>query len=62
MAAREFETMLSPGEAAARLGVTVKTLARWARERRLPFIVTPGGHRRFRETEVDRLRQLDPDE
>lgn len=34
------------------LGVTSSTISRYAREGRIPFITTPGGHRRFDLDEV----------
>ena len=39
---------LSPGQAARILGVSPKTVNRWANEGRIPCAVTLGGHRRFR--------------
>lgn len=39
---------LSPGQAARILGVSPKTLDRWANDGRIPCGVTLGGHRRFR--------------
>lgn len=42
-----------PVEVAALLKVSVKTLARWARERRLPFYPTLGGHRRYLKVDID---------
>lgn len=39
---------LTPAEAAAILGVSPKTVNRWANAGRLPCAHTLGGHRRFR--------------
>lgn len=39
---------MSPGQAARILGVSPKTVNRWANEGRIPCAVTLGGHRRFR--------------
>ncbi len=52
---------LSLKGAADRLGVHPTTLRRWADDGKIHVFVTPGGHRRFNETEVesfarDRLR------
>ena len=47
--------MLSPQDAARRLGVDVRTLARWAQERRIPFVLLPTGHRRYRVQDIDAL-------
>ena len=50
------ERLLTPGEVAALFRVDPKTVTRWAASGRISSIRTPGGHRRFRETEVrDRL-------
>lgn len=38
---------LSPGQAARILGVSPKTVNRWANQGRIPCAVTLGGHRRF---------------
>lgn len=46
------EPLLLPGEVAALFRVDVKTVARWATAGRINSIRTPGGHRRFRESEV----------
>jgi excisionase family DNA binding protein len=35
------------GEVARILGISPKTVARWAKEGKLPHLVTLGGHRRF---------------
>lgn len=39
---------LTPGQAARILGVSPKTVNRWADLDRIPCAVTLGGHRRFR--------------
>lgn len=41
-------TYLTAGEAARILGVSPKTINRWANDGRIPCTVTLGGHRRFR--------------
>lgn len=41
-------TYLTPGQAARMLGVSPKTINRWANEQRIPCAMTLGGHRRFR--------------
>jgi excisionase family DNA binding protein len=50
------ETWLTIGEAARKLGVHVTTLRRWADEGRIPVMFTPGGHRRFLTSEVERIK------
>jgi excisionase family DNA binding protein len=39
--------LLTSAEKARELGVGVSSVKRWADEGRLPFVLTPGGHRRF---------------
>lgn len=46
------EVWLTPGEVAAMFRVDPKTVTRWGQTGRLSCILTPGGHRRFRESEV----------
>jgi excisionase family DNA binding protein len=52
---REDTRWLTLGEAADRLNVHRTTLRRWADEGQIPFMLTPGGHRRFAESDVDHL-------
>ena len=49
------ERLLTPGEVAQMFRVDPKTVTRWASAGRIGSIRTPGGHRRFRESEVRRL-------
>jgi excisionase family DNA binding protein len=51
----DSERLLTPGEAAARFRVGPKTVNRWADRGLLGVIRLPGGHRRYRESEVDRV-------
>lgn len=48
---------LTLSEAAARLNVHSTTLRRWADEGQIPFMLTPGGHRRFAESDVDHIAE-----
>jgi excisionase family DNA binding protein len=52
---------LRPSEVADLLSVSPKTVSRWAKEGKLPFMSTLGGHRRYPQAEirelVDELRQ-----
>jgi excisionase family DNA binding protein len=54
-AAHVGERLLTPGEVAALFRVDPKTVTRWATAGRIGSIRTPGGHRRFRESEVKTL-------
>ncbi len=47
--------LLTPREVARMFRVDPKTVSRWAIAGRISAIRTPGGHRRFRESEVRML-------
>ncbi len=49
------DRLLTPGEVATLFRVDPKTVTRWAAAGRINSIRTPGGHRRFRESEVRAL-------
>lgn len=49
---------LAPGDVARILGVSAKTVSRWARDGRIPHAVTLGGHRRFRAGVIEDVRRL----
>jgi excisionase family DNA binding protein len=56
------ERWLTPGEVALLFRVDPKTVTRWASAGRIGSIRTPGGHRRFRESEIhDLLADLTAD-
>ncbi len=42
-------------EAARMLRVSPKTVSRWAKQGKLPHVVTLGGHRRFPADAIERL-------
>lgn len=44
---------LCPREVAAQLGVSPVTVRLWAQQGRLDYSITAGGHRRFRQQDVD---------
>jgi len=48
-------TYLLTAEVAQLLGASPKTISRWAKEGKLPFLRTVGGHRRYPETEIRAL-------
>jgi len=54
-------TYLHSWEVAEILHVTPKTVSRWAKEGKLPFLRTLGGHRRYPEDQIralaDRLQE-----
>ena len=49
--------LLTPAEAAHKLGVTPNTVTRWSRAGKIAAIQTMGGHRRFRRSEIERVMQ-----
>jgi len=53
------DRLLTPGEVASLFRVDPKTVTRWAASGRIGSIRTPGGHRRFRESEVRALLRGD---
>jgi len=54
----EAESLLTPAEVATMFRVDPKTVTRWAQQGKLRSIRTLGGHRRYREAEIQAfLRQ-----
>lgn len=49
------EQLLRPGQVAALFQVSRRTIGDWARAGKLDAIITPGGHRRFRSSDVRAL-------
>jgi excisionase family DNA binding protein len=47
--------MMTPAQVAAEFGVNSKTVTRWARSGKVGCIRTPGGHRRFRRSDIEAL-------
>ena len=52
---RDHEVLLTPAEVASLFRVDPKTVTRWAKAGKLTAIRTLGGHRRYRQSEVQRL-------
>jgi excisionase family DNA binding protein len=55
MTIEDTEPLLTPHQVAALFRVDTKTVGRWASNGWIGSIRTPGGHRRFRETEIRAL-------
>ncbi|HZG96188.1 MAG TPA: BldC family transcriptional regulator [Mycobacteriales bacterium] len=53
------DRLMTPGEVATLFRVDPKTVSRWAIAGRIPSVRTPGGHRRFRESDVRSLLRGD---
>lgn len=51
----DYEPLMTPAEVAAEFRVHPATVTRWARQGRLTWMRTPGGHRRFSAREVRAL-------
>jgi excisionase family DNA binding protein len=47
--------LLTPGEVAALFGVDPRTVTRWAKAGHITFIRTPGGHRRYRWSQLEAI-------
>ena len=54
-AAPNLPHYLHPAEVADLLQVSPKTVSRWAKEGRLPFLKTLGGHRRYPAADIRQL-------
>lgn len=52
------DRLLTSGQVAEIYAVNPKTVTRWAAAGRLGSIRTPGGHRRFRESEIRALLEV----
>jgi excisionase family DNA binding protein len=52
------DRLLTPGEVARMFRVDAKTVTRWAAAGRIGAVKTPGGHRRFWESEVRSLLEV----
>jgi excisionase family DNA binding protein len=59
--ADDEDRLLPIGEAARQLGVSIDTIRRWEGEDKIHPIRTPGGQRRFRQSEIDRLLATGPE-
>ena len=51
----QYENLLTPAQVAAMWRVDPKTVTRWAQKGWLTSTRTPGGHRRYKESEVRAL-------
>lgn len=51
----DLDELLTTGEVAELFGVTPRTVARWADAGKLTPVLTLGGHRRLRASEVEDL-------
>ncbi|MFI6522627.1 BldC family transcriptional regulator [Spirillospora sp. NPDC050679] len=51
----DHDPLLTPSEVSKLFRVSSKTVARWAAEEKITSIRTPGGHHRYRESEVRAL-------
>jgi excisionase family DNA binding protein len=55
----EAKMYYTPGEIARHFGVTARTVSNWCDRGRIPFIVTPSGHRRIPVSAVKGGREAD---
>jgi excisionase family DNA binding protein len=52
----ERDRLLSCGDVARELGYSTSAVIVWCNTGRLPFSLSPGGHRRFRRADVDAFK------
>ena len=57
MASREDTEWLTLGQAARFLGVAQSTIRKWSDQGRVPAFYTPGGHRRYRRSDLETFLQ-----
>lgn len=55
----DYDQLLRPQDVALIFRVDPKTVTRWANKKRLTSVRTPGGHRRFKKSEIDILLKSD---
>jgi excisionase family DNA binding protein len=51
----EIDTLLTPAEVTTIFDLDAKTITRWAKNGRITTVRTLGGHRRYREAEVQAI-------
>jgi excisionase family DNA binding protein len=56
----EQETLLTPAEVAKIFRVDPKTVTRWAKAGKITAIRTLGGHRRYRQSEIQAIMKSQP--
>ena len=56
----EQEVLLTPAEVAKLFRVDPKTVTRWAKAGKITAIRTLGGHRRYRQSEIQALIKANP--
>ena len=56
-AATDHPSYLRTAQVANLLSVSPKTVSRWAKEGKLPYLKTLGGHRRYPEAEIRQLAE-----
>jgi excisionase family DNA binding protein len=58
--AGDQEVLLTPAEVAKIFRVDPKTVTRWAKAGKITAIRTLGGHRRYRQSEIQALAKVEP--
>ena len=54
-----MEKLITITDAASQLGVTKKTLQDWDRDRKMVALRTAGGHRRYRQPDIEKLQGIE---
>jgi putative resolvase len=57
-----MEKLITVTEAALQLGVTKRTLQDWDRSGKLSALRTAGGHRRYRQSDIEKLQGIETEE
>lgn len=57
MEASQKDRWMVVAEAAAYIGISPLTLRKWSNEGVIPVYRTPGGHRRYRQSDLDGVLQ-----
>lgn len=50
-----MEELMTPGEVADALRVSLSTIRDWVREDRLEAVLLPSGHRRYRRSQIEKI-------
>lgn len=58
----DWADLMTPGEVADLFRVSSKTVTRWAKKGRLKAVTTPGGHKRFRRSHIEKMLKEETEE
>ena len=58
----EYQTLLTINDVARIFQVSKQAIRHWTNSGRLACVRTPGGHRRFRRSDIERILEVGEDE